>query len=144
MRINGVWLLCEDGIVRPVLRGEVLAGDGSWVKVDLQVDTAADRTVFSSDILTQLALPPAVTQDSLMGVGGLAASVLFDTQLRLTDTAGQRMLFHGRYAAVTGTASLDMSLLGRAIIDLFALLVDRPRNAVCLLGQRHVYTIEDR
>ena len=30
MRIDGEWLLCEDGVTRPVIRGEVLRGDGSW------------------------------------------------------------------------------------------------------------------
>ncbi len=30
MQINGEWLLCDDGIERPVMRGEVLSGDGFW------------------------------------------------------------------------------------------------------------------
>jgi hypothetical protein len=29
MRIDGFWLLCEDGVVRPVIRGEVQAADGT-------------------------------------------------------------------------------------------------------------------
>jgi len=36
----------------------------------------------------------------------------------------------------------DMSLLGRDITDLFAAIVDRPGNFVCLLGQNHRYKIE--
>src|SRR5688572_15020180 len=47
MRIDGVWHLCDDGIVRPVIRGEILACDGSWVKAPFLVDSGADRTVFS-------------------------------------------------------------------------------------------------
>ena len=31
MRIDGEWFLCGDGKVRPVIRGELLAADGSWV-----------------------------------------------------------------------------------------------------------------
>jgi hypothetical protein len=30
MQILGEWYLCDDGIERPVIRGEVLAADGSW------------------------------------------------------------------------------------------------------------------
>jgi hypothetical protein len=35
-----------------------------------------------------------------------------------------------------------MNVLGRDIAGLFAVVVDRPGNVVCLLGQRHRYTIE--
>jgi hypothetical protein len=34
-----------------------------------------------------------------------------------------------------------MSVLGRDILNLFALIVDRPQETVCLLGQRHRYAI---
>ena len=56
MLLRGLWHLCDDGVVRPVIRGEVEAGDGSWVQVPFLVDTAADRTVFSADILAALHL----------------------------------------------------------------------------------------
>src|SRR5215471_11362957 len=45
MRIDGEWLLCDDDIVRPVIRGEILAHDGSWQAIEFLVDTGADRTV---------------------------------------------------------------------------------------------------
>jgi hypothetical protein len=35
-----------------------------------------------------------------------------------------------------------MSVLGRDITDLFAVIVDRVHDVVCLLGQRHRYSIE--
>jgi len=34
-----------------------------------------------------------------------------------------------------------MSVLGRDILDLFAVIVDRPGDVVCLVGQRHRYQI---
>jgi hypothetical protein len=34
-----------------------------------------------------------------------------------------------------------MSVLGRDISNLFALIVDRPRDLVCLLGSGHHYSI---
>lgn len=54
MFIPGMWLLCDDGVVRPVIAGEVRAGDGSWVQTPFLVDTAADRTALSADILEAL------------------------------------------------------------------------------------------
>lgn len=37
MRINGKWLMCDDGVVRPMVRGEVFAGDGSWERVEFPI-----------------------------------------------------------------------------------------------------------
>jgi len=37
-----------------------------------------------------------------------------------------------------------MSVLGRDITGLFALIVDQPGHVICLLRQRHWYTIEQR
>lgn len=45
MLIRGLWRLCDDSIVRPVIESEVLAADGSWLPVELLVDVGADRTV---------------------------------------------------------------------------------------------------
>jgi len=54
MQLNGLWLLCADGVVRPVIRGEALAGDGAWIQTLFLIDTGADRTVFSANIFTAL------------------------------------------------------------------------------------------
>jgi len=45
MRIDGEWVLFSDGVERLVMRGEVLASDGSWVRVPCLVDTGPGRTV---------------------------------------------------------------------------------------------------
>ena len=58
MLISGTWHMCDDGIIRPVMPVEIQARDGSWVKAPLLVDTGADRTVFSTDILQALRLQP--------------------------------------------------------------------------------------
>jgi hypothetical protein len=141
MVISGVWHLCDDGMVRPVIQAEVLASDGSWSKAPFLIDTGADRTVFSTDILTALRLPPVVTADHIGGVGGVVASVIVATQIRLTRENNGKVLFQGQYAGVTEVATLDMSVLGRDITNLFAVIVDWPQQVVCLLGQRHQYII---
>src|SRR5260370_36711749 len=75
MLFSGEWLECDDGIVRPVIRGEVLTGKETWLPVPFLVDTAADRTVFSASILEQLQLQPIVSPTDLGGVGGVATSI---------------------------------------------------------------------
>jgi hypothetical protein len=53
-------------------------------------------------------------------------------------------MFRGQYAAITAVEALDMSVLGRDVTNLFAVIVDWPQRLVCLLGQRHQYTIIPR
>ena len=142
MRINGRWLLCEDGIVRPVIRGELQASDGSWKASEFLLDIGADRTVLSADILVALNLPSLPADDELMGVGGGADSVIVETQLHLTRETGFPVTFNNRWAAFTDATALDLCILGRDITDLFAVIIDRPQDIVCLLNQRHRYTIE--
>lgn len=142
MRIDGEWLLCDDGILRPVIRGEILASDGTWQRAEFLLDTGADRTVFSAPVLGSLGLQPGETQARLGGVGGEVNSVQIETRLRLTREGAGKVVFRGQYAAVTELQALDMSVLGRDITSMFAVIVDRPGNVVSLLGQRHYYSIE--
>ncbi len=39
MRINGAWASGDNGIVRPVIQGEVLASSGLWISAPFLVDT---------------------------------------------------------------------------------------------------------
>lgn len=142
MLIAGEWYPCDDGVERPVLYGEVLSANSSWVKALFLVDTGADRTVLSADILSALAMQPTSTGERLAGVGGLVDSVAVETKIRLTTDGGGKVSLQGQYAAITQPEALDMSVLGRDITGLFAVVVDRPGNVVCLLGQQHVYRIE--
>lgn len=144
MQILGEWYLCDDGVERPVIRGEVLAADGSWAHVEFLVDSGADRSVLDAATLGVLALPPLAAQEQLGGLGGVTDAVLVDTQIRLTEATGGKVTFHGQYAAVTEPEALDMSVLGRDILSLFALVVDRPGDLVCLLAPRHYYRIDRR
>ncbi len=144
MRFNGVWLYCDDGIVRPVITGEILASDESWQSIDFLVDTGADRTVISADVLESLNLPYRVPIDQIGGIGGLAESVTIAAGLRLRRDDGEWVTFRGEYAACTNYEVLDMSVLGRDILNLFALIVDRAANVVTVIGKAHTYTIQQR
>jgi hypothetical protein len=144
MQIPGLWHLCDDGMIRPVIRGEILAAGGSWIKTTFLVDTGADRTVFSADILAALGLPSISGADLLGGVGGIANSVVVQSQIRLTQDDAGKVVFNGQFAGFTELETLDMSVLGRDIFDLFAVIVDRQNDTVCLVGQQHYYTIAKR
>jgi hypothetical protein len=142
MRIDGQWLVGDDGVVRPVISGDIRTADGSWEQCEFLVDTGADRTVFNAATLAKLGLQPLAMSEGLSGVGGMAASVIVETWLRLTREDAGKVMFRAQYAAVTELAALDISVLGRDITGLFAVIVDWPRDVVCLVGQRHRYTIE--
>lgn len=59
MRIDGEWYQCDDGIVRPVVRGEIRNANGNWEPAPFLVDTGADCTVFSAAILDVLGFAAA-------------------------------------------------------------------------------------
>ncbi len=142
MRIDGAWLLCDDQVVRPLIIGEILTTDGSWESAEFLVDTGADRTVFSAPILNKLGLQSIASHEYVSGLGGVAESVVVETQIRFTREDAQKVLFRGQYAAVIQLESLDISVLGRDITGLFSVIVDQSGDVVCLLGQRHRYRIE--
>ena len=141
MRIDGSWHLCDDGVLRPVIVALVKTSDNSWLEFRMLVDIGADRTVLSADVLDALGLPKEQANEKLQGVGGKVASVMVNTQIRMTREKNATILFDGRFTAFTDPTALDMSVLGRDITNLFAVIVDRPQDVVCMLGQKHRYVV---
>lgn len=141
MLFPGHWLLCDDGVLRPIFRGKMVALDGSLLEVEFLADTGADRTVLCAAVLERLGLPSLAAPAQLGGVGGSTNTVLVDTAIRLPRDDGGSAVFRGQFAAFTELEPMDMSVLGRDISNLFALIVDRPRDLVCLLGAGHQYSI---
>lgn len=142
MRIDGEWFECDDGIVRPIIRGEILSAGGDWESVAFLVDTGADRTVLSASVTRTLGYQLTGPRQQLGGVGGLADSVIVSTQIRLQRENCMNVHVRGQYAALTRLEDLDLSVLGRDVLDLFAVVVDRRQNVVTLIGQKHRYRIE--
>ncbi len=142
MRFSGEWLQCDDGFIRPVIRAEILTRGGHWRAFELLVDTGADRTVISANVLDALDVATTAPQDRIGGIGGLIDSVLINTQIRLSRDDGQKTVFRGEYAACTDVETLDMSVLGRDILQMFALIVDRRSDVVIIIGGQHSYTIQ--
>lgn len=141
MVINGEWLMCADGVVRPVLRCELQTGRGDWESVTFLVDTGADRTVLSAPVLAELGLSFEAATETLGGLGGVTEMVSVETLIRLTKHDAGKVNFRAQYAAVTEVEALDLCVLGRDILGLFAVIVDEPKQQVCPLSQRHNYAI---
>lgn len=141
MEIKGEWQFCEDGIVRPVMLGRFESTGGTWVSARLLIDTGADRTVLSAAVLQELGIDPVEAEEGISGLGGATDAVVIQTKLQLFRETGAPVTFHSHFTAVTDPTALDLSVSGRDILDLFALIVDRPGNTVCLLSQRHRYEI---
>ncbi len=73
---------------------------------------------------------------------GVVESVRVSTRIRLPHDDGGTAIFRGDYAAFTRLEALDMSVIGRDIMEMFAVLVDRLGDVVTLIRQPHHYTIE--
>jgi hypothetical protein len=144
MLCEGEWLQCDDGITRPILLATVLKSDGEWWGIKFLLDTGADRTVFSANMLDMLKLPRITPDDQISGVGGLVDSVDVTTQIRLQRDDGHWITLRGTYAACTQYEALDMSVLGRDVLSIFAVIVDRPGDRVVLLHGGDSYMIQRR
>lgn len=126
-----------------MIRGEIRAADGSWRPAEFLVDTGADCTVLSATLWNALRLTPSAPHGRLGGLGGTTGSVLLEAEIRLQRDTGGPVLFSGQFAAVVELEALDISVLGRDITGLFAVIVDQPSGTVCLLRERHRYVIEE-
>ncbi len=141
MRINGGWYEPAEHVPQPVVIGVVQAADGGWVECPFLIDTGASTTVLAPKILRRLGRPVALAPKQLTGVGGPVETWQVWTTLGFLRTDGQPTLIEGAYSAFQDEQALDMSVLGYDILHLFALIVDRPGNTVCLLVPPQRYTI---
>jgi hypothetical protein len=143
MVIVGEWLVCDDGIVRPMVRVQVQGADGLPCNESFLVDTAADRTALSAPLLRKLQVrgkhaPPDV---SLKGIGGASPYVLVSVVLELKRETGSPARVRGEFAAFTDPTATDLSILGRDVLDNFDVITSRRRNAVLLLAGNHRYQV---
>lgn len=121
--------------------GQFESASGEWVSARLLIDTGADRTVLSATVLQELGMAPMEAEEGISGLGGTTDAVVIRTKLQLVRETGAPVTFTSYFTAVTDPAALDLSVLGRDILDMFALIIDRPGNVVYLLRERHRYAI---
>jgi hypothetical protein len=143
MRIVGEWFPYEDGTVLPTLWGNVLGADGSLHAERFLVDTGADRTVFSAVLARALKLPARLPPagESLAGVGGTSNSALVTSLIEFQRDEGGTARVRGEYATFTGPHVVDLSILGRDVLNNFDVIVSRQRGEVLLIAGRHRYQV---
>ena len=143
MSVNGKWVLCDDGEIRPVVPGMVLLADGRWLEVAFLLDAGADRTVFSPDFFNLL-WPLEVTepeQSHLAGVGGRAGSIIVATAIGFIRDDGRPITVRGTFHVFTESESADLPVLGRDVTNNFSVIYDYPNQTVALLAPPHNYEI---
>jgi hypothetical protein len=144
MRVNGEWLECDDGVVRPGMPGSVRIADGQMLEGTFLVDGGADRTVFSVDLLALL--QPLATDETeqihLAGVGGEVGSITVQTVVGFLRDDGQLITVRGAFGVFTVSESSEMSVLGRDVTNNFDVIYSFPRREVTLLAPPHSYQIQ--
>ena len=133
MRINGGWFESDEHVPQPVVIGVLQTADGRWVQCPFLIDTGASTTVLTPKVLRQLDRPVTLAPKQLMGVGGPVETWQVWTTLAFLRTDDQPTIIEGAYSAFQVESALEMSVLGYDVLKLFALIVDRPGDTVCLL-----------
>lgn len=144
MRVNGKWLPCDDGEIRPVVPGMVRLPNGQWLEVAFLLDAGADRTVFSPDLFNLLSpLQTTLSEPShLAGVGGRVDSIVIETAIAFVKDDGWPVSVTGTFPPFVESGSADLSVLGRDVTNNFGIIYDYPNQAVALLSPPHYYEIK--
>jgi hypothetical protein len=144
MHVNGEWLVCEYGVIRPIVLGLIRAADGQMIQITFLLDAGADRTVFSVDFLSLLVplQSSEAEQIHLAGVGGRVGSITVDTVIGFTRDDGKMATVRGPFGVFTEGESAELSVLGRDVTNNFSVIYDYPNRAVALLSRPHYYEIK--
>jgi predicted aspartyl protease len=143
MRIVGKWQVSDDGVKFPVVEVEVKTADGQSKSDKFLVDSGADRTVFSANLLEKLGLPrlPVPAGLTLEGIGGESGFVLVETIMKIPGEDGETATLRGQFAAFTDPSATEISILGREVLDHFDVILSRRRGEVLLLAENHTYRV---
>ena len=135
MRIEGRWLQGADGVERPVLDGHLAVPGGTQIALSLLIDTGADSTVLAADVVEHLAgvAQPTPTTATAVGIGGAMPMYELVVDLLLSASSGQRARIHGPLPVLLMPGSLELSVIGRDVLDQFTLIYDRPQGVIFLL-----------
>lgn len=144
MLVNGEWLFCQDGVIRPTVTGLVRVPDGQLFEAPFLLDAGADRTVLSADLLSLLVplQSSEAEQIHLAGVGGRVGSITVDTAIGFTRDDGKVVTINGPFAVFTEGESAELSVLGRDVTNNFSVIYDYLNRAVALLARPHYYEIK--
>ncbi len=143
MRLEGRWLAGADGVERPVFDGLLAAPGGVQVAVALLIDTGADLTVLAPAVAEQLVgiVQPTPTETVVGGVGGTQQVYELAVDLLLPTTTGQRARIRGPLPILLEPGSLELSVIGRNLLDQFTLIYSRPHHMLLLLTPPDTFTL---
>ncbi len=137
-------MLCADGFERPVIDGDLLLPDRQQVPVPFLLDTGADFTLLSHSVLSTLATYVRPREaPHVSSIAGNAPIVFLEVDLLLTTTEGRQLQFYGPVQALATPWNLELSVLGRDVIDHFDLAYSRTRHLLALLTAPHGITLTD-
>lgn len=144
MRVNGEWLLCDDGVIRPTVPGKVLLADGRLLDLPFLLDGGADRTVFNARFLHLLQALEVIEFEAsnLSGVGGQVNTISIETAISFIRDDGRAVTVRGTFRVFTEDESADLSVLGRDVTNNFSVIYDYPKQTVALLAPPHFYEIK--
>ena len=117
------------------------AGGGSF-EVRMVVDTGADKTVFTADVLAATGLTPLPSGDRLEGAGGTTRAVSLGTVILFTTSDNKQVRMNGPFLAFTDPTALDLNVLGRDVLNNFDVIVSRRKKTVALLADPHTFIID--
>lgn len=142
MQIDGVWQRDPEqpDILRPVIVANLLIHDQE-LPITLLVDTGADRTVPGSAFAKILDDARQATSESFISAGGRLDCFLAAVRLELQDLNNRPVRFSTSCVVLTDPNHPNEHLLGRDILDYFALICDREAEQVILLRPPHRYAI---
>lgn len=142
MRITGKWLVCEDGITRPVVSACVYDLDQQVREELFLVDSGADHTVFSAEFRSRLRLIAVPNSPiAVQGLGGKIDTESFMTTVAFKADNGQELRVHGEYSAFLAREPSDISILGRDVLNNFHVVISKLRDEVLILSPQHEYTV---
>jgi hypothetical protein len=144
MLIRGAWLPGDDGQIRPVITGDVFGDGGKKTPERFLVDSGADSTALSAAVLRHLALvgSPPPKGLSVLGIGGAQGFVVIQTVLEFPSESGTPARIRGQFLGFQDVTAVEMSILGRDVLDNFDVILSRQRGEVLLLAPNHFYRVE--
>lgn len=143
MRIDGQWEPVAGGHHQPTLVVFVRSSTGGWVDCTFLIDTGADNSVLTAELVRELQLPTQPPKHSLGGVGGKAPTVQVKPTFQFVRDDGGRVTLNVECFALTELGALGEPILGRDVLNLFTLVLDPSAEQVCLLHGSHRYIIQE-
>lgn len=135
MQLRGEWYECDDHVLRPTIRAEVHWADGVAYDVRFLVDTAADCTALSAELVPGLpAAQPPPPHLTLSGIGGRAAFGVVSCTLAFPRPGAVPITIRGQLAVFAEPGAIDMCVLGRDVMSYFDLIVSWRHDTVLLVG----------